>query len=370
MKKVATAISKTLFAVLLVICFSSCATMVSGIKADIFIDGDVDEPVTINSSAGEYKDVTLPTIVEVKRRHLDGQHIQISSEHHSFDDIVLERSFNGWALVTALAYGVSFFIDLMTNAVSLPKYDQFFITPIDSLATTDTLHRKRPAVMISTMDSNTRARLRRKQLPVKYPRHEFNATLGIGSNQADHSTKRFVDDFIQPMHMETEPECGNIFGDSYIIGKLEYHYRLNRKWDIGALAAWGRSSETYTDVYYYAVEQHKQDHPGTITYGYSECRSFSFAPSVRYTWYETRTYRLFSRVSLGLMRHHLQFDTEEKKFPNGIIIGKESYDETKWRMSYQLSPIGMSVGTGPLKFLIEAGYGCLGVCNIGLSFCF
>ena len=38
-------------------------------------------------------------------------------------------------------------------------------------------------------------------------------TLGIGSNQADHSTKHFVDDFIQPMHMETEPECGNIFGD-------------------------------------------------------------------------------------------------------------------------------------------------------------
>ena len=173
MKKVASAISKTLFAVLLVICFSSCATMVSGIKADIFIDGDVDEPVTINSSAGEYKDVTLPTIVEVKRRHLDGQHIQISSEHHSFDDIVLERSFNGWALVTALAYGVPFVIDLMTNAVSLPKYDQFFITPMDSLTTTDTLYRKRPAVMISTMDSNTRARLRRKQLPMKYPRHDI-----------------------------------------------------------------------------------------------------------------------------------------------------------------------------------------------------
>ena len=84
---------------------------------------------------------------------------------------------------------------------------------------------------------------------------------------------------------------------------------------------------------------------------------------------------MFSRVSLGLMRHHLQFDTEEKKYdkehqPHGIIIGKESYDKTKWRMAYQLSPIGMSVGAGPLRFLIESGYGCLGVCNIGLSFCF
>ena len=59
-------------AVLLAMCFSSCATMFSGTKADIFIEGDVDEPVTINSSAGVYKDVTLPTLVEVKRRQLNG----------------------------------------------------------------------------------------------------------------------------------------------------------------------------------------------------------------------------------------------------------------------------------------------------------
>ena len=109
--------------------------MFSGTKADIFIDGEVDEPVTVCSTAGLYKDVNLPALVEVKRRHLNGQHIQITSEHHSFDDIVLEKTFNEWALVSALAYGTGFFIDLMTNAVSKPKYDQFFIKPLDSLST-------------------------------------------------------------------------------------------------------------------------------------------------------------------------------------------------------------------------------------------
>ena len=375
MKAIASVISKSLSGLLIALSFSSCATMFSGTKADIFIDGEVDEPVTINSSAGEYKDVALPALVEVKRRHLNGQHIQITSEHHSFDDIVLEKTFNGWALPSAIIFGEGFFIDLITNAVSRPKYDQFFIMPMDSLSAADSQLRKREAVMVSTMGPEVRARLRRQQLPVKFPRHEVNITLGVGPNQADRSTRRFVDDIIQPRHMETDGECGDIFGDSYIVGKMEYNYRLNRKWDIGAIMAWGYSSENYTNEYFYSIEENKQNHPGTITQGYSRCRSFSFAPSVRYTWYETRTYRLFSRVSMGVMRHHLRFDIEEWKYENktqpyGSIISEANFDETKWRIAYQVSPIGIYVGAGPLKFVAEMGYGYIGVCNVGIAFCF
>jgi hypothetical protein len=375
MKAIASVISKSLSGLLIALSFSSCATMFSGTKADIFIDGEVDEPVTINSSAGEYKDVALPALVEVKRRHLNGQHIQITSEHHSFDDIVLEKTFNGWALPSAIIFGEGFFIDLITNAVSRPKYDQFFIMPMDSLSAADSQLRKREAVMVSTMGPEVRARLRRQQLPVKFPRHEVNITLGVGPNQADRSTRRFVDDIIQPRHMETDGECGDIFGDSYIVGKMEYNYRLNSKWDIGAMMAWGYSSENYTNEYFYSIEENKQNHPGTITQGYSRCRSFSFAPSVRYTWYETRTYRLFSRISMGVMRHHLELDTEEWKYDNktqpyGSIISEANFDETKWRMAYQVSPIGICVGAGPLKFVAEMGYGYIGVCNVGIAFCF
>ena len=30
----------------------------------------------------------------------------------------------------------------------------------------------------------------------------------------------------------------------------------------------------------------------------------------------------------------------------------------------------MSLGATPVKYFHELGYGCLGVCNIGLVFCF
>ena len=75
------------------------------------------------------------------------------------------------------------------------------------------------------------------------------------------------------------------------------------------------------------------------------------------------------------MRHHLVFDIEEWKYgiktkPYGSIISEENFDEMKWRMAYQVSPFGICAGAGPLKFVAELGYGCLGVCNVGIAFCF
>ena len=212
-------------------------------------------------------------------------------------------------------------------------------------------------------------------LPEKYPRHEVNATLGFGPNQADHTTQHFIDGFIQSRHMEVEGECGDLFGESYTVVKMDYHYRLNRKWDIGALMAWGRSTESYSNEYYYAIEQYKNDNNGIITTGGETCRSFSFAPSVRYTWLEKSHCRIYSRAALDFMRNHLHFDLEDWKGyrpyeSHGEIDRRENYDNTKWRMAYQLSPFGMSVGGSLVRFSFELGYGCLGVCNLGISFFF
>ena len=378
MKTAVSFIFGSLFVASLALSLHSCATMFSGIKTNIIIDGDVDEPVTISSSAGEYKDVKLPVLIEVKRRRLNGQRIHVISEHHTFDDIVIQKTVNEWAIVSAAACGTPFLIDLMTNAVSKPKYDLFFLTPKDSPTATDSLHSRKYTVTIPVKEQATRAKLRELQLTAKYPRHEFSATVGVGSNQADRSTSRFVDDIIQPRHMEKDAACGDIFGDSYIMGKIEYHYRFNRKWDIGAMVAWGISSEAYSEDHYYAAEQAQQEPqvpPVGGTSGYLSGRSFTAAPSVRYTWYETRSFRLFSRVSLGMMRHHLLFDLDKWNYektpkPYHHVVRESSIDKTTWRMAYQVSPFAMSVGSGPLRLTAEAGYGCLGVCHIGLSVCF
>lgn len=108
--------------------FSSCATIISGSTAKIYLDGDVDEPLTVVTTKGEYQDLSLPAIVKVKRHGIDGQHIQISSDSYAFSDIILRKSINPWAVLDAFSE-VSLVVDLLTNAVSIPAQDRFFHHP-------------------------------------------------------------------------------------------------------------------------------------------------------------------------------------------------------------------------------------------------
>lgn len=110
---------------------SSCATIVSGGDPSITITGEVNEPVNITTTNQTYQGVTLPAVVKVKRHKLDGQRIQITSENYKFNDIVLEKSVNGWAFGNILLGGViGLGVDLATNCVSKPSQTQYVIQPM------------------------------------------------------------------------------------------------------------------------------------------------------------------------------------------------------------------------------------------------
>jgi len=107
---------------------SSCATIVSGGSPKILIDGDTKEPVTIVTEKQTYENVVLPYMVRVNRHHLDGQRIQIKSEKHSYQDILLQKTVNGWAFGNILIGGViGWGVDLLTNTVSIPQQKHYYI---------------------------------------------------------------------------------------------------------------------------------------------------------------------------------------------------------------------------------------------------
>lgn len=109
---------------------SSCATIVAGGAPKIMINGDVPEPVTIETEEAAYIDVTLPALVKVKRHHLDGQRIKITSENYEYDDIMLRKTINAWTLGNILIGGlIGWGVDLGTNCVSKPAQTEFTITP-------------------------------------------------------------------------------------------------------------------------------------------------------------------------------------------------------------------------------------------------
>lgn len=127
MRKVFVSISMVATATL----FCSCATIVSGGDPSITINSSsVFEPVTITTEKQSYPNVTLPAVVQVKRKKLDGQRIRIESKNYKFQDIVLKKAINGWAFGNILLGGIiGWSVDLITNSVSKPAQDEYMIEP-------------------------------------------------------------------------------------------------------------------------------------------------------------------------------------------------------------------------------------------------
>ena len=359
--------------------FSSCATIISGTTAKIYLEGDVDEPLTVVTSKSEYQVLTLPATVKVKRHSIDGQHIQISSDSYAFSDIILRKSLNPWAVLDAFSE-ISLVVDLLTNAVSKPAQDRFFITPDAPQSQADSLHRADSLRWAKAEEAHIRARILERQLPLHYKRNEIRGSIGFGNCQASHDRDRMTDSYVERYDLTGEGECFDLVGEAYLQAGLEYHYRLNRKWDVGVLADWGISRGSYSAYYFTSEDVHS---PTAIPDDWASanecCRFFVFAPSVRYTWSETNNSRCYSRIALGAMRHHLTFDY--KRYPwndyqsvsnsfSDIPSFTDGTDDVKWRMAYQLTVIGAAISSQSFNLFGEIGYGNLGIVRLGVGFVF
>ena len=145
------------------------------------------------------------------------------------------------------------------------------------------------------------------------------------------------------------------------------------------LVNWGVSNDNYDTSndfdYYYS----SYGYPHLYGYANEHCNFFVFAPSVRYTWYETPGIRSYSRIALGTMRHHLKFDYANyywSAYDPLPDISTQKPEQTggvemiKWRMAYQLTAIGASIGGNSFNFFGEVGYGNLGIIRLGVGFVF
>ena len=225
----------------------------------------------------------------------------------------------------------------------------------------------------AVMRGEARPEVSQPEEPIPFHRHEVNAALGFGDNQADRDMHKIVDDFNNRYGMERDWECGYSFGDSYVTANLEYHYRLNKKWEVGALMGWGASRENYNNLASYETDApHSFFEDGDSYYGWEHCRTFVATPSVRYTWIERRGFRYYSRVALGWMHHHLAYDLSHYYVEKGksSFVDEYKYNRIKHNLAYQLTVLGINMGGSHFRIMGELGYGCLGIVRVGLMVCF
>jgi hypothetical protein len=374
---------------LLPVLFSSCATIISGSYAEIHLDGNVDEPINVVTSKGEYNNLLLPTTVVVKRRHLEGQRILVSSENYAYSDIVLHSSVNPWSVLSAVFYGVPLLVDLSSNAAYEPTQKHFYVVPGAPIAQSDSLRQADSLRMAQATEELKQMYWKTKQLPERYCRHELRAVLGFGECQASRARDKMIDRYVSRYDLQENGMLHDLFGTAYVQAGFEYHYRLNRKWEIGALVNWGLSNYNYCADYFAEGGPHSPwEEPEEYALANERCKFFVFAPSVRYTWKETPWTRTYSRIALGAMRHHLSFDYKRypwqdgydyMSYPNSEYdrmaelqtpIMTDGEDKIQWRMAYQLTAIGASFGGRHFNCFGELGYGCLGIVRLGLGITF
>jgi len=218
----------------------------------------------------------------------------------------------------------------------------------------------------------------------RFRHHEFSSSLGFGANIGDKEVNDMLDRYDRRYHLNVGDDYEDLVGKSFVTFNLEYHYRLDKQWAVGAIMGWGHSGDTYScyDNVLKPAEGMENSFTTIRKHGDEKSNTFYLAPSLRYAWFVKGKFRLYSRVALGAMRQHTTFKYRESTHLEMLCdLGhyheveapdllnqkeNESSDETKWKLAYQLTTVGFDFGIEPIRVFSELGYGCQGVFTLGV----
>ena len=222
----------------------------------------------------------------------------------------------------------------------------------------------------------------------RFRHHEFSCSFGLGANIGDKEVDDMLYQYDRKYNLDVGDDYEDLMGKSFFTFNLEYHYRLDKQCAVGAIMGWGHSGDIYGcyDNVLEPVEGMENSITKTWKHGDEESNTFYLAPSFRYAWFVKGKFRLYSRVALGAMRQHTTFKYKEATHLEMLCnLGhyhevessdllyqsqNESSDEDKWKLAYQLTPLGFDFGIEPIRVFSEWGYGCQGVFKIGVRLAF
>lgn len=108
----------------------SCASIVSGTKAKVVLNGNVDEPIDVQTDYKMYEQQYLPAEVEVKRGKKASK-ITLTSENYDYQDILVPKNTNGWVFGN-FAFGgvIGVVVDCANGAAWKPAEESFYVNAL------------------------------------------------------------------------------------------------------------------------------------------------------------------------------------------------------------------------------------------------
>ena len=138
-----------------------------------------------------------------------------------------------------------------------------------------------------------------------------------------------------------------------------YLCHLSERLSLGASVGWNGMSHYSLNRYdYYQNEAGKWKFDGQA-HGDIRSRAFHFMPTVKYIWFNAPMINFYAKGSAGIYYRYLGFDCHKE----GESIHTSEKDVL---FAYQVTPFGLDIGDGPVRFFVELGYGASGLIKVGV----
>ncbi|MBQ9665101.1 MAG: hypothetical protein IJ635_12335 [Bacteroidaceae bacterium] len=323
---------KIIMGMLSAVAFTSCATIVSGSKATVLLDGDMPDTLTIQTNVTTYENVTLPQQVEVKRKHLK-EPIVVSKDATTVAEVYPGRKIVPcfWVNLVTLPSVVGLVVDGVTGSMYEPT------------------HHVR-------LQKDTESRFAVQNLPwVRKPiglyRHEVSFGLGVPSLVSKSRMDEMENVVQQRLGYQSGTQSMYL---GAVSGGFRYFYHIDKHWAVGVQMGHIGDYSAFS----------KQDARGNWQDADILMSSPFLMAAAKYYWYATDALSFYSKAGIGAMRRHLYFHTYDDPTDDRF------FNEKKWLPAYQFSPIGIELGRRNLRFFTELGYGTDGVVNFGITYHF
>ena len=348
---------------LLVLLLASCATMISGSRATIILDGDILEPVTVTTATDTIDSLSLPAAISLQRRDLNLP-VTLTSPNYDYANIIPGRKTNPWVLANILNGGMGLLVDVATDALYQPIHERYTVV---SRPKGNSAEATAPMPPLDYTRTKLNAGAAKPFDRNQFYRHEVNVLFGFGSSvwrgTHDQQVRRFYD-----VGMENSFFCGiDVNGVSW---SIRYFYHLNPQLAIGA--TFGKASAYDGLETPYAPSE--PEAYALSPYALVHTKSTFLMPAVKYSWCRSNGFSFYSVAALGVEHSHTWSSVHTVNVSIYPELAYEHhrqvvFNSKQWKLEPQLTAFGFDFGGRKFRFFAELGYGTEGVFNIGLSRC-
>lgn len=327
---------------LFVMLASSCGTIIHKDFAKVTFTGNVGEPVTITTADSAYAAQQLPATIRIRRKYLN-EPVRFTSDSYLYADIVPGRKYDGTTFPVNFLFtsGAGIIVDALTHRHFLPARDQYKVVAVSKSS--------------DAAKPETHIYGERSYAAMHTSRHEIAIGLGLFSQAGWHHFNHHLDK-INNAYKIVDNGCLHS-KPAQVSWFLNYSYRFSPRFAAGASLGWAHRKlytviDTYDNADFTPVNEMKIN---SIKH-----RTFYFMPTATYTWWFFKNTSLYSKIGAGISLQALKVD-------DWFACPELTTDHTRAEFAFQVTPVGLNIGNGPVGGFIEAGYGAEGIVNIGLK---